>query len=93
MLFRSGPNVCLGQYTQFANGTIEPAGYSISYLWDFGDNGASIQTNPNHLYLNAGVYNVTLTATTNTTPPCSNSYSTQVEVYTNPVIGGQIIHN
>lgn len=35
---------------------------ATSYLWDFGDNGSSTQASPQHIYLNGGVYTVTLTA-------------------------------
>ena len=34
-----------------------------SYLWDFGDNGTSTFSNPQHLYSIGGVYTVKLTAT------------------------------
>lgn len=34
-----------------------------SYLWDFGDNGTSTLSNPQHLYVTGGVYTVKLIAT------------------------------
>ncbi len=34
-----------------------------TFLWDFGDGVTSVQANPNHTYLDAGAYVVTLTAT------------------------------
>ncbi|MCK4578974.1 MAG: PKD domain-containing protein, partial [Candidatus Marinimicrobia bacterium] len=37
----------------------------LSWLWSFGDSGTSIEQNPTHEYLNAGIYTVTLTVTTN----------------------------
>jgi PKD repeat protein len=36
---------------------------ATSYLWDFGDNGTSTVSNPQHLYSTSGVYTVKLTAT------------------------------
>jgi PKD repeat protein len=43
---------------------------TTSYSWDFGDGGTSTVLNPNHNYNVAGVYSVTLVATTN---GCSRS--------------------
>ena len=89
----TAPNVCLGQYTQFTNGTFVPTGTTVNYLWNLGDNTISTQTNPNHLYTNSGTFSVTLTATTNTNPHCSDIYTGTVQIYPNPTINGQIIHN
>ena len=36
---------------------------AASYLWDFGDSQTSTAANPNHTYMTAGTYTVTLTAT------------------------------
>lgn len=36
---------------------------AISYLWNFGDNGSSIETNPSHLYQNPGEFQIYLVAT------------------------------
>ncbi len=36
-----------------------------SVLWSFGDGNSSIQRNPSHTYNNAGIYNVSLSITTN----------------------------
>lgn len=38
-------------------------GLPTSYLWNFGDGGTSTLTNPSHLYVENGTYNVCLTAT------------------------------
>jgi PKD repeat protein len=87
----TAPNVCIGNPTQFINTTSSIPGYSISYLWDFGDNGSSIQTNPTHTYLSVGTYNVTLNATVVGTG-CSGSIQSQVTVYQTPTIQGGIIY-
>ncbi len=56
-----------------------------SWLWNFGDGGISTSQNPAHCYSNAGLYSVTLTATTN--HQCSNTFSIpdMIEVYPMPV--------
>jgi PKD repeat protein len=41
-------------------GSYDPDGNLVSYLWDFGDQSSSTETNPSHIYNNAGSYNVTL---------------------------------
>ncbi len=41
-------------------------GKNITYYWDFGDGTNSNQTNPSHIYTQAGNYTVTLTVTDNT---------------------------
>lgn len=88
----TAPDVCLGNPTQFTNTTPQIQGYSISYLWDFGDNGSSIQTSPSHTYLSVGTYDVNLTATVVGTG-CSASTQGQVTVNPLPTIQGVIIFN
>jgi len=43
--------------------TDESTGTPTSWLWDFGDEGSSEEQDPEHIYENAGVYTVKLTAT------------------------------
>ena len=78
------PPVCLGGITQFTNLTPNIPNYNLTYLWNFGDNGSSIQISPSHLYLSDGTYTVTLTATTNSSPPCSSTINGQVIVHPLP---------
>ena len=50
-----------------------------SYLWDFGDNQTSTETNPVHSYDKAGIYDIVLTSE-NATPECNVAYKQSVEV-------------
>jgi PKD repeat protein len=54
----SGSNVPAPANVKFTSTTTN----TTSYLWDFGDNGTSTAANPNHTYVNGGVYTVKLTA-------------------------------
>lgn len=49
-----------------SNGSNDPDGEIISYLWDFGDGNESSQMDVAHTYTATGEYNVTLTVTDNT---------------------------
>jgi PKD repeat protein len=88
----SAPNVCLGVPTPFTNLSTQTLGYPVSYLWGFGDNSTSTNTNPIHLYNNSGTYLVTLYAATTGTG-CMDSITGQITVYQNPIIIGPIISN
>lgn len=67
-----------GIYTiNFINNSISDSAFK-SFLWDFGDNTYSTDTNPIKTYANGGNYIVTLKAITSTD---SSFYSQQVEVY------------
>ena len=74
-------NACFGSATQFANNSLISSTDSISnYLWDFGDGQNSIVENPSHLYLNEGIFNVKLSATSRN--GCLND--TLIDVVVNP---------
>ncbi|MEI6408538.1 MAG: PKD domain-containing protein [Bacteroidota bacterium] len=53
-----------------------------SYLWNFGDNTTSTQTNPVHTYANGGVYTVTLT----TTNACGSTTATKTVTLLSPPV-------
>ena len=65
--------------------TIAAPGVINSWTWDFGDGNTSNSQNPNHCYLSAGLYNVTLTVTT--AQGCTNTIimSNYINVFANPV--------
>jgi gliding motility-associated-like protein len=76
-------NVCSHDSARFSNGSLytgNPA--DLSYVWNFGDAGASSITNPAHLYITAGSYTVTLTA--NTTKGCDASVIKLITIYPMP---------
>jgi PKD repeat protein len=50
-----------------------------SYLWDFGDGTTSTQSNPTHLYSQAGIYNVCLTFTD--VNNCTSSFCYDIYVF------------
>lgn len=57
---------------------------SMSYQWDFGDGTAiDVNTNPTHNYAAEGVYNVTLTATSNF--GCVDDITHAVNAYVKPI--------
>ena len=53
-------NICLGETVSFK--AIE-SDLPLSYMWYFGDGLTSSKTNPSHVYLESGVFNVTLIVT------------------------------
>ena len=52
-------SVCLGSSVQFVNQSTNGGSPITNWAWDFGDGNASTQTNPSHVYANAGTYTVT----------------------------------
>ncbi len=54
------------------------------YFWDFGDGSTSTEENPEHTYTAAGVYTVTLEATTET----SSNYGCGSNVMTRQICVG-----
>ena len=57
--------VCWGNATTFTNGTTIAAGGIQFQNWDFGDNDASVATNPSHTYMTADTFNVVLITVSN----------------------------
>lgn len=57
----------------------------FDYLWDFGDNTSSSETDPSHTYANPGTYQVTLTVT-DLYNNCSDSFSSTITINPTPVV-------
>lgn len=72
-------NTCLGDTTEFSFQTDTPP---TSVLWDFGDGTTSTLENPQHTYLTAGIYNVTLELNIN---GATRTYRKNVQIYDVPV--------
>jgi PKD repeat protein len=80
------PFSCSGSPTQFTDATPNPSDSNIaSWLWDFDDGGStSMLKNPQHTYINAGTYQVSLTATTNF--GCSRTIQKPVLISPSPAV-------
>jgi len=73
-----------GNQFNFTNSTTITSG-SVSYLWNFGDNTSSTQSNPQKNYAAAGTYTVKLIASTDKS--CIDSLSKIVVVYPSANVG------
>jgi len=67
---------------QFTNSSTN----AISYVWDFGDGTSSIDPNPNHTYINAGIYNVKLIATSSYGCQDIQIKNSLITIYAKPII-------
>lgn len=77
-------NVCHTFGMPFTNQSTVSTGNITSYSWDFGDGNTSVIPSPNHTYTNAGTYNVTLIAVSDS--GCTDTVVQQVVVNPNPVV-------
>jgi PKD repeat protein len=70
-----------GYLAIFTNNSTATSG-TLSYVWTFGDGTTSTQTNPSHVYTNAGVYNVCLTVNVSVfgIPICTNQVCQDITV-------------
>jgi len=57
---------------------------ALTYIWKFGDGGSSTEKNPNWTYVKAGIYTVTLTATS--AGGSTNSISQIIDIYEAPKV-------
>lgn len=78
----SGTNECDGVSTKFIDQSYSQDGNIVGWLWNFGDNGGSVEGNPGHLYSDPNTYNVSLTVTS--VYGCFDSYNDSVQVYARP---------
>jgi hypothetical protein len=63
---------------EFQNNSTIASGSIVSYAWDFGDGNGSAEENPSHAYAELGLFEVTLTATSDL--GCTSSASQTVDV-------------
>ncbi len=75
------PPPCPGDVIPFTDLTSTNVGSLVSWDWNFGDGTLSNVQNPTHSYAQSGLYNVSLTATTDN--GCYATYSATVDV--NPI--------
>lgn len=84
--------VCWGATTTFTNGTTIASGGIQFQNWDFGDNDASVATNPGHMYMSADTFNVVLITVSNL--GCSDTATQGVIVHPLPdptiTVGGTV---
>ena len=85
-------DVCLGEITSFINNTPEISGYTIEFLWDFGDGTTSTDFEPTHTYPSAGEY-IVVVAVSVVGEICNDEKTCIVEVYEIPQIPGLIFHD
>lgn len=78
-------DVCLTNTTTFTDASTVTSGTITGWAWDFDNNTTTDNTtqNPTNNYAAAGTYTVNLTVTTNNN--CTNSFSTTVDVFANPI--------
>ena len=70
------------QPIQFLNSSTNPTGNIISYEWFFGDGNLSTQINPQHIYMNPGVYDVKLRIINDNF--CKDSLIQQITIFAVP---------
>jgi len=74
--------VCEGFKTTFLNHTVSFPGLP-STVWEFGDGSFSNLWEPEYIFSEPGIHNVSLTITND--KQCTESFSTDVEVFANPI--------
>jgi len=76
---------CERQLTRFISNTSIPFGYISDFLWQFDDGNTSTEQNPTHVYQQNGIYNVSLTLTSN--EGCEKSINKEIEIKYTPQAG------
>ncbi|MCT4581186.1 MAG: PKD domain-containing protein [Flavobacteriales bacterium] len=79
----SANDTCLGDLTSFTNQTTISIGTIAAWAWDFGDGNTSTNQDDVHTYSADGVYQVSLTATSDNN--CIISTTQQIEVFAEPL--------
>ena len=69
-----------GSAVQFSSsGSLDPDGSIVSYAWSFGDGNVSSTANPEHTYVAAGTYDVSLTVTDDAGDSTSDATTATIE--------------
>ena len=76
-------NGCAADTVNFNSSAYVNVATTSTWLWEFGDNTTSSDTDPFHVYMAPGTYNVTLTITNQN--GCTNVKTRQVQVTTAPI--------
>lgn len=76
-------NVCDGLPVSFFNTSNILSGTIDIYDWQFGDGNSSNLVNPVHQYAGPGLYNVTITVTSDS--GCTTSLTKTIQIYANPI--------
>lgn len=76
--------VCLNGTTNFDNASQIATGAINTYNWFFGDGQSTVANDPNHLYTSAGIFQASLTATSDN--GCIATVTQPVRVYANPQV-------
>ena len=84
IVIESGNGACSGTPVVFSS-TVSGDG-NFTYAWEFGDGATSAETNPTHIYTEAGCGEITRTASLTVTDGngCSSSASQEVDVLREP---------
>jgi len=76
---------CVNESISFTNlSTISSTSQIINYVWNFGDNITSNIPNSSHIYTSPGVYNITLTVTSNF--GCVGTFQKQITINPLPTV-------
>ena len=81
--FTVGSPVCLNSNISFTNNSSISTGSIFQFEWDFGDGSTSSQSNPNHTYLQADTFDVSLIVTSNN--GCKDTSTQKVVILPDPV--------
>jgi gliding motility-associated-like protein len=80
-VFSAAP-VCIGLTTEFVEASTLSSGSILSWDWDFDDGNGSTDREPTHTYDSPGIYNVTLTVTSD--QGCVRELTLPIEVFEVP---------
>jgi|GEM_PF-1709882 len=80
----SAANFCFGDATQFTDNSMVENASITSWMWSFGDAGASNVQNASHTYLNSGTFSVNLQVTT--VNGCTANVTKPIDIHSLPVI-------